>query len=417
MTFRALLIAASGAILLAQTPSFRVATRLIQVNVIVTDHRGDPVTGLAKDEFKIFDQGRPQKIVFFSEQRPLQSSPTPERADRGTLVFSNRPDEEAGGSRSATVVLFDRLNTQFEDSAFAKARLETFLSGVRRDDRIALYGLSSSLVILHDFTEDAAALKRALDEFKPGDRRETTATIFKESNSGDPTMDAIINDNNQRVSDMYMKGRVRLTAAALEAIARRLSGIAGRKNLVWVSSAFPMSIGYFQKRLAGTGPEHGTFDPEVEKAAQALSNANVAIYPVNARALAALGDEFNAANAPKPGVLELSRRLPRPELSPVAELETMQSLADATGGRVFVNTNDIGGAVRRAIDDSLYTYTLSYYPDHDQWNGKFREIKVKVDRPGVELRSRRGYVAAADTPAAGAPVSVVEIIRRAAPIE
>jgi hypothetical protein len=56
-----------AATLLAQTPSFRVATRLVQVNVIVTDHRGDPVTGLTKDTFEIFDRGRPQKLIFFSE--------------------------------------------------------------------------------------------------------------------------------------------------------------------------------------------------------------------------------------------------------------------------------------------------------------------------------------------------------------
>ena len=226
MTLRPLLMAASGAIMLAQVPSFRVATRLIQVNVIVTDHHGDPVTGLTKDKFEIFDRGRPQKIVFFSEQSPHRSvRPTP--AGTGALVFSNRPDGKTEGSHSVTVVLFDRLNTRFEDSAFAKARLEKFLSGVRPDDRIALYGLSSSLVVLHDFTDDAAALKRALDEFKPVESRETTVTTFKESNTGSPTMDFLNNKGDQVASDIYMTGRVGLTAAALEAIANHVAGISG----------------------------------------------------------------------------------------------------------------------------------------------------------------------------------------------
>jgi VWFA-related protein len=413
MTFRALMIAASDAILLAQTPSFRVATRLIQVNVIVTDHHGDPVTGLAKEQFEIFDQRRPQKIVFFSEQRPLHPSATPERTDRSALVFSNRPDEKTEGSQSVTVVLFDRLNTRSEDSAFAKARLEKFLSGVRPDDRIALYGLSSSLVILHDFTDDPEALKRALDEFKPTESRETAVTTFKESNTGSPTMDFLNNKGDQAVSDIYMTERVDRAAAALEAIANHLAGISGRKSLVWVSSAFPMTIGYFQKRIMGSNPQKGYFAPDVERAARALSNANVAIYPVDAKGLATLtGGAFDAATSPN-RIVYTER--PPPEQAPAVELETMQSLADATGGRVFANTNDIGGAVRRAIDDSLYTYTLSYYPDHDQWNGKFHEIKVKVDRPGVEVRSRRGYLAAPDTPSAGVPVSLAEIIRRPLP--
>jgi VWFA-related protein len=178
------------------------------------------------------------------------------------------------------VVLFDRLNTRFEDSAFAKARLEKFLSGVRPDDRIALYGLSSGLVILHDFSDSAVALTRALDDFRPIESRETTVTTFKEAHTGDPAMDAMINDTNQRVSDLYMGRRIASTAAAMVTTANRLAGIPGRKNLVWVSTAFPISIGYFQKRLPGTRPERNSFDSEVEKAARALSNANVAIYPV-----------------------------------------------------------------------------------------------------------------------------------------
>ena len=71
----------------------------------------------------------------------------------------------------------------------------------------------------------------------------------------------------------------------------------------------------------------------------------------------------------------------------------MRTLAEATGGRAFVNTNDIGGAVRRAIDDGRLTYVLGYYPSHGHWDGKFREIKVKVNRPGVDVRHRKGYLA------------------------
>jgi hypothetical protein len=71
-------------------------------------------------------------------------------------------------------------------------------------------------------------------------------------------------------------------------------------------------------------------------------------------------------------------------------------LADRTGGRAFYNTNDITGAIHRAIDDSRVTYVLNYYPNHNQWDGRFREIKVKVNRPGVEVRSRRGYFAFAN---------------------
>src|SRR5580698_5921197 len=133
MTFRAALIAAPAAILLAQTSSFHIATRLIQVSVVATDHHGDPVTGLKKDDFAVFDQGRQQKIAFFSEQAG-RARPAPggaATAKKSTLVFSNRPDEKAGESYvSATVILFDRLNTRFEESAYAREQLAKFLTGV-----------------------------------------------------------------------------------------------------------------------------------------------------------------------------------------------------------------------------------------------------------------------------------------------
>jgi VWFA-related protein len=74
-------------------------------------------------------------------------------------------------------------------------------------------------------------------------------------------------------------------------------------------------------------------------------------------------------------------------------IDTMHLLANDTSGRAFYNTNDIGGSVRQTIDDARVTYVLSYYPSHDKWDGRFREIKVTVGRSGVEVRHRKGYLA------------------------
>jgi VWFA-related protein len=409
MTFRPLLISAAGALLAAQTPTFRVATRLIQVNVIVTDHKGEPVTGLMKDQFSIFDQGRPQKIVSLTEQH-FEPRAAPRAPQGGGRLFSNRPVEtqEAG----VTVVLFDGLNTKFEDLEFARSRLVKFLRGIRPDDRVALYGLSSKLFIIHDFTEDASALLRALDQYRPGTSMETRATSFAPSNMGSgplAPLDLLWNDMNQRTANNYMQSRVQITAAAMEAIARHLAGISARKNLVWVSGSFPASVGYFQKMMIGARPVRQGFQDEIESASRALSDAAIAIYPVDAHALTTLS-EFNAATGQRINAGTLVKQGLSGDLAPIPELETMQKMADATGGRISVNTNDIEGAVRRAIDDSRVTYTLGYYPDHDQWDGSFREIKVKISHAGVEVRSRRGYLAVADAaPAASAPLSIADL--------
>ena len=411
---------AFAAVLAGQTPTFHVSTRLIQVNVIVHDRKGDPIRGLDKDQFTLFDQGRAQRIVLFSEQlnQSVAAGDAHAAASGGASVFSNRPQPGDAGAGSATAILFDSLNTDFSDSAFARARVARFLQGIQPGDRIALYGLSSKLLVLHDFTGDAQALVQALDRFTAGDTFETGATKFKESNTGHGAIDAFINDVNQKVSDMNMPARVQSTAAALEAIARHLAGLPGRKNLGWVSGSFPISIGYFQKRLRGARPERETFDQEVQATGRAVSSADVAIYPVDAHALTTLGGVFNAATSPKMGVLELSMSTSRaPDLAPIDDLGTMERLAQATGGRVFANTNDIDGAVRSAIDDSRCTYVLGYYPDHDQWNGEFREIKVQVKRAGAETRYRRGYIAFPDVPLDQnrAPLTAADAL--AAPLE
>ncbi len=388
-----------------QSPTFHVSTRLIQVNVIVHDKKGDPAAGLTKDQFTLFDQGAAQRIGFFSDQcaskQPDQPAVVAGRQaglSGGANVFSNRPEEGAAAPGSVTAILFDSLNTDFLDTGFARARVEKFLKGIQPGDRVALYGLSTKLLVLHDFTGDADALVQALEKFKADENPETGATKFKESHIG-PLFDGPTNDSNQRMSDLFMGGRVQATASALEAISKHLAGLPGRKNLVWISGSFPMNIGYFQKRLQGTRPSKEGFSKEVEAAARALSSANVAIYPVDARALTTLGGAFDAATAPKMGVRQLQMTTNRPpDLAPIRDVGTMQTLADATGGRVFENTNDIEGAVRNAIDDSRCTYVLGYYPDHNKWDGNFREIKVQLKRSGLDTRYRRGYAAFPDAP-------------------
>jgi VWFA-related protein len=420
----------------APSSTFKISTRLIQVNVIVHDKKGDPVTGLTKDQFTLFDQGSSEKeksgsqrIVFFSDQcsskQPDQSTGVAAKAAAlvGPNVFSNRPEEGATPAGSVTAILFDSLNTDFLDTGFARGRVEKFLKGIQPADRVALYGLSTKLSVLQDFTGDADALAQALDRFKASENSETSATKFKESNiSASPvgpssTLDRVINDMNQQRSDVFMGGRVQATAAALEAVAKHLAGLPGRKNLIWVSGSFPINIGYFQQRLQGTRPEKEGFSKEVQAAARALSGANVAIYPVDARALTTLGGVYNAATSPQIGAIQLQNHTRLPDSAPIRDIGTMQALADATGGRVFENTNDIEGAVRSAIDDSRCTYVLGYYPDHNKWNGAFREIKLQLKRSGLDTRYRRGYVAFPEGPLDQnrAPLSAAIIV--AGPIE
>jgi hypothetical protein len=77
---------------------------------------------------------------------------------------------------------------------------------------------------------------------------------------------------------------------------------------------------------------------------------------------------------------------------------SLQQIADGTGGMAFMNSNDLGSAIRRALEDSTVSYTIGYSPAHNEWDGEFREIKITLNRSGVEAHYRKGYYALPDKP-------------------
>jgi hypothetical protein len=113
---------------------------------------------------------------------------------------------------------------------------------------------------------------------------------------------------------------------------------------------------------------------DTDRTIRALNDANLAIYPVDARGLVASASARVASRT-------------------YNNQATMEELASRTGGRAFVNTNDIAGAIRTAVEDSSVTYTLGFYPENDKFNNSFHGLKVKlIDFPHLELRYRKGYM-------------------------
>lgn len=413
----------------------RSVTRLVQVNVIV-ERKGKPVTGLTKEDFTILDQNRPQQIASFSEisydpaAAPLRSPTAATGATDATRTagntFSNGAGGDAGAPASVTVILLDALNTPFQEMANARDEIKHFLHQLQPRDRVALYGLSNQLYVIHDFSRDAESLLQALDKSKTPNVYEPSASDVAPSDIGN-MMDAFMNSANQHAADMQTLNRVEFTANVIAAIANSLMNVPGRKNLVWVSGGFPFQIGTGTtaddaqaKNGAGPpGPDNSvtyrTFQKEIEAASEAVNNANMAIYPVDARGL--IGPKSFSAEQHSPmstnSTPGRSRRplAARQATPPRENFDTMNELADRTGGIAFYNANDIQGSIRRAIDDSRDTYVLEYYPAGVEWDGTFHTIKIAVKQDGVTVRCRSGYFASSD-PAAD-PLRVEQKIQDA----
>jgi VWFA-related protein len=403
----------------------RVTSRLVQVSVIVR-HHGSPVIGLTKDDFTVLDQNRPQQIADFSEQSydPAGRAHIPAPGTSSKAIFSNHFDPASGAPTSVTIILLDALNTPRQQMANARTEVASFLQQIQPSDRVALYGLSTNLYVIHNFTSDASSLLAALARSKNTNAYQPSASEITDLGTGNDNIDAFMLSAEQHAADLQTVNRAEMTANVIASIANSLVNIPGRKNLVWVSASFPFQIGTGTSAddpqpntatpsMGGSSPnqsnapgpentvQYRTFLKEIEAAAEAVNNANLAIYPVDARGL--IGATNTSADLrspmPRPGSPAARSRRPTATTQPAPPREnfdSMNELADRTGGRAFYNTNDIRHSVRQAVDDARDSYLLDYYPSDAQWDGTFHTIKVEVKRPGVDVRFRKGYFAIPD---------------------
>lgn len=378
----------------AQQPTFRSSVRLVNVTVIAHDSAGRPVTNLTAADFQVFEDGREEKVEVFAieSDHPVQtaSAALPSSATVAPNIFTNRRQTRDGGG--VTVVLFDRLNSDWADQRQARDQILKLLAKAQPRDRIALYVLESDTVtVLHDFTSDTSRLIAVLNRHLGTTSAELAGSEEKApdfTRSGlaafDADTEAWLKNTQDMVSEQFLARRGTLTLGALEGIANHLAGIPGRKNLVWVSAAFPFVIPQVHSAPL-------VMDVPVNRATRAINTADVAVYPVDIRGL------MPALNPTTATATITKGATPAPAFTTLTKVsdnqDTMRAIAEATGGRVYLNTNAIGDAIRHAIDDSRVAYVLGYHSSRPDNDNKFRNITVKTNRSGVELRYRKGYLA------------------------
>jgi VWFA-related protein len=366
----------------------RATTRLVEVALTAQSKTGDLVTGLTQDDFTLMDEGVAQKIAFFRVET-AQLSTAPRRRLPPNL-FTNRLDIGGPMPTSATVILFDGLNTRLTDQAYARAQILKFLSQLQPGERVALYAMGRGPRVLQEFTQDSSALIKALAGYTSGTPPSLEAPLYDPATSGPEHFESWLGELSFGLYDYYGEDRAFRTVRALTAIASHLEQIPGRKNLIWVSGSFPVAMDgdsvAMPKRMGAGKRDSWT---EVERVTRALGRANLAIYPVDARGLIAAQQYAGPQQSPE---------LRNPDTS---EIGRMRSLAERTGGRAYFNNNDLAAALRRALDDARVTYVIGYYPAHRDWKGRFHKLDVRVNRPDVELRYRRGYFAQPDEPPEG----------------
>lgn len=371
-----------------QTPTFKVQVDYVEVDVLVTDQQGRFVPDLTKEDFRVSEDGKLQSVSTFS----LVNIPV-ERADRP--LFADQPIEPDVESNERPfdgrvyVLLLDDLHTSFQRTPRVKLAARQFIERyLGANDLMAVVTTGGSTSGAQEFTSRKRLLLAAVDKFAG---RKLDSATFARSDA----LQRMGSSRNGRIDDPEDAERghnARSTLTHLKSVAEWFGGVRGRrKSIVFVSEGIDYDItDVFNNRSASTVMD------ETRQAIAAATRSNVSIYTVDPRGLTALGDDaigvgsFGAdqgASAQSGGV-GISSLMSELRLSQ----DSLRTLADETGGFAAVNSNELTTAFERIVRDNSGYYVLAYYPPSDKRDGKFHKIEVRVTRPGLTVRARRGYV-------------------------
>jgi len=370
-------------------PTFHVTPGIVYVDVVVHDRHNQVVSGLTQDDFRISEDGSPQRIDSF--RAVTQSSP--DHSSLGVPQATAAPNVSAASAPPETIniILFDLLDTSPVNQAYARTQMLKFLEALPPGQKIGLYILTGSqLRMVQNFTGNSALLAEAARQLLPeSSLLFQSAAAQRHSNDVTGSMPGLATpsggDNsiildlaNELASENFQHGQVRneFVVEAFRALAKSLESFSGRKNLFWLAGSFPLSA-----------------------RSEMLTASRIAVYPISVLGIEAdsIDAEMNG-NGVTTGAAGLGgggleaqvndRSSSREELRGSAE-----QVAAQTGGEAFVGVNDLARALRQSLEAGENYYSLVYSPTDKNWSGKFRKIHVELARKGYTLGYRQGYFA------------------------
>ena len=372
-------------------PVFRTGINFVRVDVIVTDKQGNPVADLQPSDFEVSEEGKPQAIETF---KLIRVTGTPEPGAEAPRQIRSDYDEESEAQRDDVrifVILLDDYHVRRGSGIGVKEPLVRFVQN--QLGPLDLVGLMYPLSPVTDLrlTRNREAIVREVQAFEGRKFDYRPRNQFEERYSMYP-------------AEVVERVRNEVSLYALEALVTHLGSVReGRKSVILVSEGYthyvPPQLRDPIADMPGLGNpargQTGVGDPNEERARfftdmdiirmlrdiyDAANRSNTAIYALDPRGLAPFEFDINEGV----GLTTDSRSLN-------ATIDTLRVLADETDGRAIVNRNDLDGGLRQIVRDAGAYYLLGYNSTQAPADGKFHEIKVRVKRPGVQVRARRGY--------------------------
>jgi len=380
-----------------QQPTIKSDVRIVLVDVVVTGAKGQPASGLKKEDFLLSEDGKAQTVSFFEEHTDGKVTPVALPV-MPPDVFTNYPTVKT--TDSVNVLLLDSLNTQAIDQVYVRQQMEKYMEAALASPhgaRVAIFTLGQQLRMIQGFTADSGGLKDALLDPKSHTEAkyepqmatplrkdaEMTACAKIRSPAGQEACKSFMaGENAERNAD-----RVAMTLQAFQALARYLAPISGRKNIMWLAGSFPI---HFFPDTGRRGQFASPYPNAVRQTAELLTADQVAVYPIGASALAV--ESYLQGNA-DPSANRTGKAVEGDEAHRAFNQIAMEMLARDTGGHAFYNTNGLSEAMEQAVDEGSHFYSLAYVPSNSKMDGRYRKIDLKLAGGDYKLAYRRGYYA------------------------
>jgi VWFA-related protein len=317
--------------------------RIVILDMVVTDAKGNVVTDLKKDDFHVTEMNEPQTVVNFE---PAGAHLAPPSSD----INSTQMLDATAPRAPVNIILLDEFNTRFEDMAFARYSLKKFLE--RQPGKLAtptmLIAVSlQQFNVLHDYTQNKDDLISALDHHF----------------SAYPW---------QAHQNAWLSERYATAFITLRRVAQAVIGHPGHKNMIWIGRGFP------NLNMANYPVDtEQRVNNAVQDCVNVLRDARVTLYTIDPAGLQYDQNKYG---------------MDAGFTDPFGGNYQFAKLATATGGKALYGRNDVDAQIGSAIRDGAAFYTLTYRPTNESASlQKFRRIKVTVDRPGLTVTTREGY--------------------------
>ncbi|MDA1186083.1 MAG: VWA domain-containing protein [Acidobacteria bacterium] len=366
--------------------TFQVQIDYVEVDAIVTDADGNPVRDLGPEDFEVLEDNVPQDVQLFSfVDVPIGSPDQPRRAT-ALIEPDVRTNFEFDGR--LYVLMLDDLHTSFQRSEIVRNAAREFVEDhLAANDLAAVVHLSGLGNNGQNLTTNKRLLSEAIDKFVGRNLEGATANRLQQYRGASARPD---NPEVHDIQDLLRFERAYNAESSMDgiaAVAQYVEGVRGlRKALLYFGEGLDYNVlDPFNNRAADTVIN------SVKDAIAAATRANAAIYTIDARGLSAEQVPIELQGRP---LAERNMGLSPDDIQNEIFLagQSMQTLSEQTGGYALVNSNDYGRAFDRIVRENSAYYVLGYYPTDAGRDDRFRTIDVRVTRPGVQVRARRGYV-------------------------